>query len=243
MKSIITILFCFLLIAPTVFSQDSIDDRDKRWVVGWFQEEDVVIEGVSFGLYSHMNSFRNTTTNGIRAEILGCGIFTFIGGATEAELDSAYGESYYLDLDSKYSEKVNGLSISATGAVGYININGIGINGVGCILQKCNGLLISGMISYAKEHNGVLLSGIENTADRQNGLCITFGINRINTGKGLNLALITNKARNFDGVQISLYNKAKTGRLIQFGLINYIKDNPKGLRILPFINMRFKKGD
>jgi len=39
-------------------------------------------------------------------------------------------------------------------------------------------------------------------------------------------------------------NYTKSIRGIQFGLINIVKENPKGLRVLPIFNTRFgKKGE
>jgi hypothetical protein len=243
MKNITTILLSFLLLNSSLFSQDTTDDRDKRWGIGWFQEDEVVINGASFGFYSIWDGYRNTTTNGIRTEVPGLGFFTLFFGASETELDSVYSRTYFDELDADYSEKVNGISLSVTGAVGKINVNGISINGIGCRLQKVNGVIINGACCHLEQQNGLLISGMFNSADKLNGVALSFLYNKVNSGHGFNACIISNNSRVFDGVQISLFNRAKTGRLIQFGLINYIKDNPKGLRILPFINMRFKKGD
>ena len=43
------------------------------------------------------------------------------------------------------------------------------------------------------------------------------------------------------GFQIGLFNWAGNANGIQFGLVNFIKENPKWCRVLPIINMRFKK--
>ena len=47
------------------------------------------------------------------------------------------------------------------------------------------------------------------------------------------------KTNQMNGISIALYNRTKELHGVQFGLLNYTENNPKGLRILPFINLHF----
>lgn len=44
-----------------------------------------------------------------------------------------------------------------------------------------------------------------------------------------------------NGLSIAIYNRTKELYGIQFGLLNYAENNPKGLRIISFINLHFEK--
>jgi hypothetical protein len=45
------------------------------------------------------------------------------------------------------------------------------------------------------------------------------------------------------GITIGVFNYARKQRGFQLGLLNYVKDNPKGLRLLPIFNTHFGKGE
>ena len=235
MKEKILLSLLALLLPLLLSSQEEVVARKNRWVTGWFHNQDQMINGVSFGLYSGVKSDRNTISNGVRLELFGLGILNFfVGGDVDFKID------FYRKYELKFSEKVNGLSLSTFGVGSNVIVNGLSINGIGSDLNTVNGFLYSSLTSNADKLNGIVVSGFGNYILDMNGIALTSLMNRIHSGNGLQLSVFSNKSRNFNGLQISLYNRAKTGRLVQLGLINYIKENPKGLRILPFINMRFR---
>ena len=41
------------------------------------------------------------------------------------------------------------------------------------------------------------------------------------------------------GVSIGIYNYTRSISGVQIGLLNYVRDNPDGLRLLPFFNADF----
>jgi hypothetical protein len=43
------------------------------------------------------------------------------------------------------------------------------------------------------------------------------------------------------GLSVALYNRANELHGIQLGVLNYAGNNPKGLRMLPFINLHLRK--
>lgn len=231
------ILYLLFIYSNAVFGQEIIIDQEKpSYVVGWFHNQDQVTNGLSFGIYSYPIQHRNSLTNGMRIEILGTGIVKFFFWG-EVDISKKIDYTYSM----WWSEFVNGISFSTLGTWGNMNFNGVSLNGFGCEINKGNGFLFSGITSNADRLNGVSLGVMANYIKKLNGVSISGLINYVHTGNGMQLCSISNKSRFFNGMQISIYNKVKSGRLIQLGLINYIKDNPKGLRILPFVNMRFKK--
>lgn len=227
------LILIILLIPVIAFSQKL--ERSKVTPVGWFHNINQQINGVSFGLYSSYTD-RNTITNGVRIEALGLGILTFF--AMEGiDLDKKEVEP----IMQKFSERINGVSFSTFGTVGYVDIYGLGINGVGCNVNQSHGIFISGLSTSSVKGNGMFVSGIANYIESFKGVSISGMFNESYTGSGLQVCLFSNKSKVFNGVQFSLYNKTTEGKLIQFGLINYIKGNPMWCRVLPIVNMRFNK--
>ena len=72
---------------------------------------------------------------------------------------------------------------------------------------------------------GVALSGLVSTAgDTMTGLTVS-AYNRV-TG-------------NMNGISLGIINYAHTLYGFQIGLINYVRDNPKYIKLLPLINANF----
>ena len=88
------------------------------------------------------------------------------------------------------------------------------------------GLNIGLLGAGARDLSGVSICGLLHAGEKSVGLTIA----PINA--------IKNKVTGF---QIGLFNRTNNAFGIQFGLINFIKDNPAWCRVLPIINMRFKK--
>jgi hypothetical protein len=118
------------------------------------------------------------------------------------------------------------------------DVNGVSV-GLTLFNGKVNGVAVSPIISTFYNFNGLNLSLINMTYSNFNGMSIG-GINSSYKSNGIFIGGI-NWSIHTSGIQIGIFNRTKDGRCLQFGLINYIKDNPKGLKILPFINMRFRK--
>lgn len=76
--------------------------------------------------------------------------------------------------------------------------------------------------------------------NKVNGVGVFAFITEIYTFNGLMIGTL-NSVRDMQGLQIGLTNTSADGRFIQLGILNTIGANPKWLRTLPGINMRFKK--
>ena len=74
------------------------------------------------------------------------------------------------------------------------------------------------------------------SARKNRGLSVTAGYLGSEVFKGVAIAGYA-KTDQMHGLSIALCNKAEELHGVQFGLLNYAKNNPKGLRLLPFINL------
>lgn len=133
---------------------------------------------------------------------------------------------------------IGGLGAGAGGNMTGIHIGGIGIGcgnelqgitigGVGAGAPVIKGLTIAGLGVGAQHIYGVTLAGGMIKIDDE-GNMTGFSASAFNQIKGTQTGLslgILNYARHLNGVQI--------------GLINYVRDNPKILRILPLLNFHF----
>jgi hypothetical protein len=195
--------------------------KKSHFPVGSFHQPNVNINGIAVGAFSESERMR-TNTNGIKLEVPGAGIFLPL--APRNPMDSFPSD----DL----SEKINGLSLSATGSICNCLINGVSFGTVGQLITKINGL--SGVMGFnmVVEHNGVQIG--------------TF--NNAEVMRGLQLGLINSSADDAKGVQLGIITYAKRGRGLQIGLFN-TADHFKGIQLgfynrnqkrrMPFINWNF----
>lgn len=120
--------------------------------------------------------------------------------------------------------EINGLFISPFG--GFVDsISGVSI-ALGIAAKNINGLYIAAWGGETEMVNGLIVNGVFSTGDKINGVALTSLVNWYDE---------------VNGIQFGLFNRAKTGKLVQIGVINHIKDNPKLLRTLPLLNLRFTK--
>ena len=159
---------------------------------------------------------------------------------------------------TKAKEKITGVAVSGVGT-GAKNITGVVVSGCVTLAEEnITGVAVSGLLTGAKNITGVAVSGWGTEAKKITGVAVSVvgtgadnitgvAVSGLLTGAeenitGVVVSGITNVAENNgNGVLISPINYAKgTDKwLIQFGLINIIKDNPVYARCLPIINARF----
>ncbi len=138
---------------------------------------------------------------------------------------------------------INGLSISGlltqTGVINGIAVSGLFVAGI----QGINGLAIGGLAvsSDTKNINGVALSpGILYCGNNFKGIGVSGIFLRSGVFKGLALAGFA-KTNQMFGLSFALYNRTNELHGIMLGLLNYAGNNPRGLRMLPFLNMHLMK--
>ena len=164
--------------------------------------------------------------------------------------------TFWLKHAKNQNAVVNGVSIGViptAGTMQFINLGLLGVgtnnnlNGVsigGVVVGSggnINGLSVSGLITMADGDksviSGIAISGIGIGAHKTiNGFAVTAGYLEAEIFNGIAIAGYAN-INKMNGLTIALFNRTKELHGVQFGLINYAKNNPKGLRILPLINL------
>jgi len=198
-----------LLFYFAAFGQDNLPL--KREIIGTFHSNNKIINGFSFGFLSSMADHRNVKTNGLRLELPGLGIISFMGNGFPNE------EAPFDLKGHQYSEVVNGLNISS-GSWCDCNYNGLTIAAVGQYGKLGNGCSIAGGWNFIDKQIGLQIASIANTSFYFSGVQIS-AFNKIHSGSGLQIGII-NQSKSFKGIQIGLWNV-----------------NQK--RKLPFINWNF----
>jgi hypothetical protein len=155
---------------------------------------------------------------------------------------------------------LHGVAIAGVG-IGGIELEGVFISGVGIGAKQVKGLGIAGLAQGAETLQGLYLSPIL-FAETFQGVSFTPLISIVQHNKGLSISGIsivrcTEKYEWMldeslteskeecetlnEGIQIGLYNYSRKmgDKAWQFGLLNYVKGNRKGLRVLPFFNRKF----
>ncbi len=140
---------------------------------------------------------RNVKTNGLRLEVPGIGIISFMGNGFPNATEP-------FDLTNfKYSEIINGLNIS-TGSWCDCSYNGLTFAAVGQYGKMSNGFSLAGGWNIIDKQNGVQIALIANNSYHMKGVQIS-GFNFINTGSGLQIGIL-NRSKNFKGIQLGLWN-------------------------------------
>ena len=148
-------------------------------------------------------------------------------------------------------DKMNGVNISY--AAGGYRINGLAI-GVNIFAKRIQGVGISYKAQEADTSKGVFISvgGFTDWRTKKersrrmirhtylSGVAIGCAFSDIENVKGLVITAWNNSLKQ-KGVSIGLINTTKRLRGVQIGLLNYARNNPKGLRLMPFVNVHLKK--
>jgi len=228
-----------------------------------FADENVkIINGLNITFWLKMFKNKNAVVNGISVGVIpvaavlngiSVGVMTFAGTIQPISLGLLYlGAKNYL----------NGLSISGLIVATDGNINGLSVSGLVTMAEEdksvISGIAISGIVLGARKAiNGLAIGGlavltggdISGVASSLaciacgkniQGIAVTGGLLHSEMFKGVAIAGYA-KTHQMHGLSIALYNRTKELHGIQFGLMNYAENNPKGLRMLPFINLHLRK--
>ena len=193
----------FLLL--TINSYGQVEKRKNYFPIWSFHQKNINIHGISIGIGTVRTGPRYTNTNGIKIEIIGAGIaIPLIPQSPVAKDDS----SFIALSKEPISERINGISLSATGTACDCITNGINIGFIGNINYQVNGLTASLLMNFAQKHNGLQFA-MFNEAYYMTGLQIG----------------LFNKSDKSRGIQIGLWNINQKRKL---PLINWnFKRNPE----------------
>ena len=203
------------------FADKNVKKNNGLNVTFWLKfakNQNAVVNGISIGVIPTAGSMQY-----INLGLLGVGTASNLNGVSISGLVVGSGGH------------INGLSISGLitraddSQEGEGVISGIAISGIGLVANVINGLAIGGLaVGTDGDINGVATSLAYIYCEKDfHGLSVTGGYL---------------ESEFFNGIAIAGY--AKTNQMngisiVQFGLLNYTENNPKGLRILPFINLHF----
>lgn len=142
--------------------------------------------------------------------------------------------------------KIRGLTVAGVGVGSGEGITGLTVSVVGIGSPKVNGIAFASVVG----------------ADQMKGIMLAPAFLRVGDGKrrlhddddndaaqdvrltGLGISIFNRVMGEQRGVTIGAVNYTQSIKGVQFGIINIVRDNPKGLRVLPIFNTRFgKKGN
>jgi hypothetical protein len=138
---------------------------------------------------------------------------------------------------------LTGLSIGLLGAGAGENVTGITIAGLGAGAGEIlTGLTICGLGAGAPSIRGVSIAGLGLGGKAISGLSMAVGTIRITDDgviSGLNISAFNHIKGTQRGVAIGIVNYAYRLKGLQIGLVNIVRDNPRGRVVLPIINFNF----
>jgi len=133
---------------------------------------------------------------------------------------------------------IGGLGVGAGRRMVGLNIGGIGA-GAG---EKLVGLTIGGIGAGAPEVQGLTIGGIGVGGEVLKGIHLALGTIMV-TDNGRMVGFAASAVNYIKGTQVGLsigiVNYAWSLKGVQIGLVNIVRDNPKGRKVLPFLNANF----
>jgi hypothetical protein len=118
------------------------------------------------------------------------------------------------------------LSLGGAGCGGYLK--GAAVGGLGVGAPKVSGLLIGGLGVFGTDFTGIGIAG----------LLVRIDLN--GTLRGAALSAFNYIRGDQRGVTLGLFNYTYKLHGVQIGLLNYVRDNPFLLRLMPLINFSFR---
>lgn len=138
-------------------------------------------------------------------------------------------------------EKVRGINIAGLAIGAGEEVKGITVAGVGVGSPKLTGLAVA-MAVGGVDVRGIMVApaffrvGGGNHTDDNGVVTSEDGVMR-----GVSVSAYNRIKGELRGVSLGVVNYTKAIKGFQFGLLNIVRDNPKGLRVLPVFNTRFGK--
>lgn len=188
-----------------------------------FKNQNAIVNGISLGVLPVAG-----TLQPINIGIIGLGTENHSNGLTIGGLLIG-GDLNGLGL--------SGLMLMADGTKG--KISGVALSGIAVGAESAiNGLTIGGLVVGTDGNINGLAASIAymRSKDVVRGVTITAGYLNVFTFKGMAIAGYSRSSQMY-GLSVAVFNKTNELRGIQVGLLNIAKNNPKGLRVLPLVNI------
>lgn len=165
-----------------------------------------------------------------------------VGGLAVGAGESVYGISGSLIAVASGNKTVGinvaGVAVAAGSKVYGLNVAGVAI-GAG---DEVKGINMAGVAIGARKITG-LSAALVVGGKYVNGVQIApayMHVVEAGTMKGLAVSAFNHIKGTQKGVTIGIFNYARKLKGFQFGLLNYVKDNPLLLRLMPIMNFSFK---
>jgi len=145
-----------------------------------------------------------------------------------------------MGLVAAYTDGVlTGASVSALATAVKGESRGLVASALVVVGHRLNGVQAAGLAVLADSVTGVTVGGLGIEADRVRGVAVSAGRMRTSAFDGLSVAGWNEVRGPQRGLTIGLFNYARELHGVQVGVLNYARNNPKGLRLLPIFNIRF----
>jgi len=186
------------------------------------------VKGIVFG---GLGAGAGGNMTGISLGILGAGAGGYINGIVIGGLGAGTGASasgiLIGGLGVGTGEDMTGIVFGGVGAGCGKELKGVAIGGLGVGAPIVKGLVFGGFGTGGQDVQGVMLSGFWNQISSEGSLT------------GLSASAFNLIKGNQTGISLGIVNYTWHLNGFQIGLINYVKDNPKFLKLLPIINAHF----
>jgi len=133
---------------------------------------------------------------------------------------------------------IGGIGVGAGGRVAGINIAGVGA-GAG---EELVGLTIAGFAAGSVKVRGLTIAGGAVGGQDIKGIHLAIGTVMVTKGgrmSGLAASAFNHIRGHQTGLALGIVNYAYRVRGLQIGLVNIVRDNPRGLKVLPVFNSSF----
>jgi len=148
---------------------------------------------------------------------------------------------------------IGGLGVGASGDVRGINVGGLGLGsggrlagitvaGLGLGGATVSGLAVAGLGAGGKRIRGIVAAGIAAGGKDVRGVLIAGAFTAVSKGgefRGLAFSPVNWHRGSQFGLSVGVVNYAWTLKGLQVGLVNIVRSNPPGLRVLPVFNAGF----
>lgn len=125
-------------------------------------------------------------------------------------------------------ENMYGVNIGGLGVGAGEKLTGINIGGLGCGATEVTGISFGGLGVGGKYLKGIHLSLGTIMTDKSGGVMTGLAVSPFNYIRGDQV-----------GLSIGIVNYAWNVKGVQIGLVNIVRNNPRGLKVLPLFNTSF----
>ena len=132
-----------------------------------------------------------------------------------------------------------GVAVGAGGNASGILVGGVAAGSGG----ELKGLAIGGVAVGAPVIRAIVLSGLTAGGEDVSGIVIApayFTVTENGYMNGVSVSAVNRIRGRQDGLAIGIINIARDLRGVQLGLLNYAGSNRRGMRLLPFVNVRMR---